>query len=440
MESEDRHDAERHALDDAQSSDEISETLSELQQRALARAERLRRYEADLLADAEDSDAQRDHQRALHALDNDAEIAARKDQIASDVKLRSVDETYAEWQRQSRLEEERLNAELRADEIRQRGRLDAERRDADAHRQEELTDADHRRMMGEILRKIEQSDFDWQQKLDAYERLFRNARAQDDAQNTVTAAKADADAAYAREHLKHVLSSEENDLLEALNRRAEEREERRSKAEFARDMERKEREVAQKMAQLRMEYDHQAAADAAQERLAAQAIELEKLKLTLAHYEAMGSQNAETVRAQVEHEYAEKHDAAQREEESRRREDRERREDQYAQRAEDLLKQMWDIQKSLKMMQLENDREYAAGRAQVDQTAAAQPKDDRTEELIQSMRKMAETLGRIERKLKRKEPQPAAQPQPSAERRCPRCGRIVDRFSSYCPGCHTSIL
>ena len=308
-------------------------------------------------------------------------------------------------------------------------------------------------MLGEIARKIDQSDLDWQQKLDAYARLKRNADADDAESREVSGARAEADADYIREHLKTTLSREESDFLEEQAQRAEAREERRRQQEYAREMENRREAVAWQMELLRMEHEQQDKAEAAQQRILDQQMEIDKLKLMLNHYErvaglqaqtdqtdrvaadrraaadqryeldrlkltldhdeAMGRQSvdtvdilagAQTVRAQVEKEYAERFARRDQEAEEKRRAEKAQREDQYADRAEALLRQMWDIQKSIRGLELENDREFIRGRAQVD-AAQANRRDSDLEQLIQDVQKLAGKVEKVRTRQKEQDRQ-----------------------------------
>ena len=429
-------------ITDAQTDDRAADVAADLAVKKLARDERVRRYQQDIQdSDEDDADARR-QQKALRGLDNAAEIDARKRQIGADARRSGFDETYADWQRQTRLEEEKLASQLRIQQVRQDADIQTERRRAEARREDERENLEHRRMLGEIARKIDQSDLDWQQKLDAYARLKRNADADDAESREVSGARAEADADYIREHLKTTLSREESDFLEEQAQRAEAREERRRQQEYAREMENRREAVAWQMELLRMEHEQQDKAEAAQQRILDQQMEIDKLKLMLNHYErvaglqaqtdqtdrvaadrraaadqryeldrlkltldhdeAMGRQSvdtvdilagAQTVRAQVEKEYAERFARRDQEAEEKRRAEKAQREDQYADRAEALLRQMWDIQKSLRGLELENDREYIRGRAQVD-TAQANRRDSDLEQLIQDVQKLA---GKVEK-------------------------------------------
>lgn len=427
-------------LADARTADQAADVTEELTIKKMAREERLRRYQKDLQNAHEDDDDDRRQQKALRGLDNAAEIESRKRQIAANARQSGFDESYADWQRQSRLEDEKFMRDLRTQELRQDAAIQTSRRAAEARRADERDNLEQRRMMSDIVRKIEQSNLDWQQKLDAYERLKRNTDADDGEARQVSSARAEADASYVREHLKLTLSREENDFLEEQAQRADAREERRQQLEHAREMEARQNEIALQMELLRMEHDQQEKADAAQQRIREQEMEIDKLKLMMSHYErmaelrsrdaaadrsaddrrtsmdmdheldklrltlgheeAMGRQNvdaidilsgADAVRAKVDREYAERYAQRDQEAEQARRAAREQREDQYADRAEALLKQMWSIQSSLKSLELENDREYLRGRAEADKAEAKRRRSD-MDELIHEVQKLAKKI------------------------------------------------
>lgn len=474
---------------DAQNADEIAETMTDLEIRAMDRAERLRRHREDQRIAAEDEAEQRRFSKEMRTLDQSAQLAERKDQIGYAANARSFDETLANQQRDSRLTEDKIKADIHMEEIKQRGELDAEQRAAAARRMAERDDADQKRLVGEILRKIEQSDFDWRQKLEEYDRLRRNLQVRDDAENLGVRTKSEVDASYSRRHLDNVLTKEEKELMEEIALRDEERAERVKRNELARQLEINKFGIAYEMEKLRFEAEQADKEAAAQERIHAQEIEIEKLQMMLAHYEEMGRQGvdttriqsaAETVRTRVENEYAAKHAQEIQEAEARSRREQAEREDVYADRAERLLKQAWEIQESLQKMQLINERVHDEGRARVD-VAEAHGKsstekayierlnDQKFNELLQAIEKMTKTLTRVESKVSSKnskksaasvpnsqpaEPAPAtvvirteqpstpgysgyaAQPGAAAPAYCSNCGApISDRFASRCSTC-----
>lgn len=473
---------------DAQTDDRAADVAADLAAKKLARDERLRRYQQEIQYSAEDDADARRQQKALRDLDNAAALDARRREIGAEARRSSFDESYADWQRQNRLEEEKLTSRLRMQQIQQDAAEQSRRRSAEARRADEQAEQEHRRMLGEIARKIDQSDLDWQQKLDAYARLKRNADADDAEAHEVSSARAGADADYIREHLKTVLSREESDFLEEQAQRAEDREERRRQRQYAREMETRREAVAWQMELLRMEHEQQDRAEAAQQRILDQQAEIDKLKLMLDHYEhmsaqqagaersgrdadrryeldklkltldhdeVMGSQRVETadilaraesVRAQAEKEYAERFARRDQEAEEKRRAEKAQREDQYADRAEALLRQMWDIQKSLRSLELENDRESIRAQAEVSRH------DGDLEKLIREVERLARKVGKekksadpqgmddLMKKLSgvAEPPKPAYAP-PSPERKCPHCGHPVYRHTIVCPYCNREV-
>ena len=349
--------------------EELRTTL-ELERRE--RAERLRRFDEEQRRGAE----------------------RRESAYQSEVEKTSFEETYAQWKRENQLAEEKLRADIRTREIRHGADINLQKMSSSALREDELLDTQQKHLIGEILRKIEESDFDWKQKLDAYERLTRNTQLKDEVENTRFREETEAGTAYTWGRLKHLLTDEENELLEKVKRSEEERQERLHRAEFARDMEEKKFAVAHEMELLQLENEQKEKERAMEERLHSQEAEIERLKLTLAHDEAMGQQQSETekekirseaeaVRAKAENEYVREQQSS-----------REQRADSYAQRAEDLLRRMWDIQQTIETLRLENEREYNAGRANVDEKWARNMSGDRIEELIAYMEMLAEGLDR----------------------------------------------
>jgi len=416
-----------------------------------------------------------DNAESMHRLNSDNVFNVRRDEIASAKKARDFDDMYADWKRNNALQEEKLKASI-----------DQKRVSSEARREEEIADQEHCRMLKDIVRKIEESDFDWQQKLDAYDRLCRNNRVRDAIENDVLAAKGEADQLYAREHVKKILSTEEYELLERGRQDTEDREERKKRADFARDMESKKFAVAVNMEMLRMEVENQRLRDEAAERERVRQAEIEKLKATLSHLEAMGKQDMsvqtsknalEIARAKAEKEYADKMAREEREDARRREESKAKREDQYADRAQQLLRDMWGIQENLQSLKLENERDYNRGRAVVDNTFAdymsKQMDGGKLDELLKYVKQLTEKPKETKTVEKKDDeltkilkslvdvltgsgttttvpPAPSTpsappsggwygfgtQPGVSSEGNiCSNCGSPLGRFDTYCPKC-----
>lgn len=483
---------------EAQGRDNVADAMAHFTIKDLDREDMIQRHKADLQARREDEMSARRQERDLKALDYVAQLAERRGQISSEEKRRVFEETYNEWQRNARLEEAKLQSQMQANDAVQMHKLSAQRREYEAQHAAEQANADQRRILSEIMRKIDMSDFDWKQKQDAYERLLRNAQSEDYAANLVRETKAETDAEYLRSHLKVALSKEENDLLEQITQRAEDREERIRRNEFAREMEEKKMAIATQMQLLQMEAEQQDKANAAAERIAQQAAEIEKLQLTISHYEAIGRQQldaarvqaaAETARKKAEMDYAERHEARVLNAESQRAREQKQRESEYASRAESLLKEMWSINTALEAMKLDNQREYNAGVARVEEVKASKVNESQLNSLTAAMEALAARMGDVEAaalaaqatsaampktidvKVTTQAPaqpvyqqpapvyqpapqpayqpaQPAYQPAPQpgfqpgfqvAKINCPKCNAELSFGAAYCPVCHTTL-
>ena len=366
-------------------------------------------------------------------------------------KIRSAEEVRLDWEQKKQLENAQLDEEIRKEEKIQQAEIRSEQTALQAQQQNDLAEAEHQRLLNDVMRRIAESNLSLQEKLDAYARLCASNKAQDENSQLVDVAKAKASAQYTLQHSSLVLSKEEKDLLEEMDKNAEEREERRKQAEFQREMQQQESQITHEMEKLKLEYEQEAKAAEMEERLYAQEAEIEKLKLMLEHYTAMGQQSAdvrmaavtaEALRAQAEKAYEANSAKAAREEEERRERARNEREDKYSEQAEHLLVKMWEIQSAMGKMQLETEQKKAESQAQVE-AARAKAENGNMKDLIQAMEKMVHSLNSAMKRANR----PAVPNQSTTgwtggyqapapgTRQCPKCGKPVSTQANTCTWC-----
>lgn len=239
---------------------------------------------------------------------------------------------------------------------------------------------------------------------------------------------------------------ETNNLLEEMERQEEDREERRKTAEFQREMQKQETQVLREMEQLKLQYDQAAKAAEMEERLFSQQVEIEKLRLTLNNYEALGRQdanvkiasvNADALRALAEKEYETTKAQKDREEAERREKELAAQENQFRDQAERLLTKMWEIQGVLDQMKVQTEHKKAEGQALSD-LVQAQNNQQNASALVEALEKMAGSKGGVLKKEDGEQKQNQGQPDVSgwspmpALRVCPKCGKTVPQFASLC--------
>ena len=410
-------------LDDA-----LKDKMAQSKARGMQREAGLNRLGKDISAEQRAIDTRQKADQDMLELDIAERIAERRGQLNASEQQRAFDQMYARWKNSARFEQEKLNDQMLRDNAVQEHNIHMDSRAQEADRSRDRADAEQQRILYGILRSIEQSEFDWQQKQDAYARLLRSQQADDRARILVQQAHAETDAEYLRKHLNLKLTDEEAQLLENIARNEEARAERLRRAEFAQEMEQRRQETGMQMELLRVEFEQQEKLAKAAKEIADQQVELEKLRLTLQHYEAMGEQgientrireNSASIRHQAELAYQQSFAVAARKEESDRLAAQEAAEADFADRAERLLTTMWSIQASLDGMQLENEREYNAGRARVDQTAAQHMSDEQLRQLTSKIDGLSQRLKSVRNAVREHNNTHFAQPAATAKQTAP---------------------
>ena len=402
--------------------------------------------------DAQD-EASYAHQQAVTDLKQRNEL----DELSHDYRLRgkvrSAEEVRTEWEQRRQMEDAQLEAELRRQETALNGELHQKQIVLQSGHRNEQLEAENRQAVQDIMRKIAESDLGLKEKLDAYERLCRSQRVQDENEALTGTAKAKADSMYSLEHMRLLLTREQSGLMEEMDRMAEEREERKKDAEFQREMKREEAQVLHDMEKLKLEYEQAQKTAEMEERLIGQQTELEKLRLLLNNYEALGRQdaavkiasvNAEAMRAKAEKDYEHTRAQADREEAQRMEQARSQKENDLREQAERLLTRMWEIQSALGQMNIQADVAKAQSQSAAE-AAKARGSDQQIKDLIEAMEKMAKGMNSLLKQddnfQRPVQPQPPVRPQTPFDpfwqpgigtRICPKCGRPVPQFSALC--------
>lgn len=407
------------------------------------------------------------HQIEMSDISRGSEQERARDQLQQERQVRQQESAFAVWQLQNRQREAQLNAEL----VRRRtiqgadaeyagaqsaAERDERRLESEFLRQNGLADADYKRMMADILHRIEASDLEIREKLDAYARLKKNADFEDELRHTADGAEAQAKARYSLGHVEQVLTEQQLELCRKLAESEDTRAERVESARFAREMEKRRMEIAHEMELLRAESEREDRYREIVKSFAAHAQAMEERKLDHAHAEAMGRQsgdmrrdelrsNVEIAKTQsytqigVAHEEAEKAGAQSVSELARSiREDvasaeRIAREDTRVERACRLDERMREVESALKEIKI-NDRDaFEAGRASAHREKAdSRMEDEHVRELVEFVKTLIDKLPSGEQSQRSAY---AEASRATVIRRCPDCGRLIHPGESYCPDC-----
>ena len=246
-------------------------------------------------------------------LEKRAELNKLVDEIAEGKKARDAQAVFEEYKRDFALHQRKLDDQLEEGRKLQQSRIDRENADLKQAFDKRMADAENQRAISEVLRRIAESDLSWQQKLDEYDRLRRRAFAETDVEIRKLNADADTHIIRDRNELYYEidgkrikLSAEQAELMERIDRYAEERRRRvldgdadrmarMATLDFEHAMQERREKAAQELDRLAREYEHD-------EKLSAQAAELEKLCAELDYYAHAVSEQEDTARVRAEQE------------------------------------------------------------------------------------------------------------------------------------------
>ena len=248
----------------------------------------------------------RQRERAEEAQDHGASrTEAAEDHAAERAwshKVTGLDQAYEAWQRRDQLRRAELGARLDEENALQRHRLDARRTEEGVDRERQVEDARLQDSIHRILRGIEESDLDWQKKLDAYAYLKQMTEAGGELELEERRARQAVDLETLRGMARLSLSREDMEQVEQRARYAEDREERSRRSEFAIDMERRRFEVSTQIELLKLQMDAEKAQRELEHQLELQKQENERLRLQYEHEDRKDAGDTARLRLQYEHE------------------------------------------------------------------------------------------------------------------------------------------
>lgn len=390
------------------------------------------------------AERERQHTDRIRGMEMQEELDKLLDEVMDSKKTRSLQSIRAEYLQKYAISEERLQQDIREQQIRQQARIDAASMAQEAEFKLALSRVENKQALNEIIRKIDESDLDWQQKLDEYARLRRQLQEQDAADFARQRAKAHADAEWIDAENKGRIKRENNeiyyeigsarikldaqqaDLLDSIYRRAEdlkeksdafrqELDERKASLSFDQKMQERAQQLSGDMQRLAQRYQQEQAYWEKEQTLYEKDIELEKLCYVLSYLtKAVQSKertdiaqfNAEKEVKAAEAKFSAEKQQAQLDAEKQRTAEQVRREDEMAKSAADLQEKMLETQKALDMIRLLNERNADNQRAQVamyqsDAERAAVEKqsekaDANVQALIQMMTSIIQAVGKAE--------------------------------------------
>lgn len=358
----------------------------------------------DVKNEIDDKNAERAHKITLDNILKADEIDRLLDDVAAGKSARAYEEERKDYLRAYKTREEALDQQIREAHIRQEASIDLKRRERQEQFAAELETAQNQRALDEIMRKIAESQLTWKQKLDEYARVQRRIGVQDAAADVRLATdleeyKAASDIRILREKneayyqvgaTKIRLSSEEADLLERINRNAEDRAERQASAQEARAerrailsfeqrMQDRRELVLQRMELVQQQYNQELALREKDDQLQKMDKENDALKMQLDYYKHLVTEQSGVEKAKAVADMAVKvaeSKAREKISEEDKKAELERLEKQLAfeeklsQRAEAYRKLLIETEKDLTKAHLDNEKAQIVATAQVEAVKA----------------------------------------------------------------------
>ena len=354
---------------------------------------------------------ERKHLYKLAELQKGSELDKLVDEIAEGKRERKGEAILEEYRREYRIREEKLNQEIREQRIAEEAQIDSTRRKQQAEFESKLNEAENKRLLNEIMHKIAESNLSWQQKLDEYDRLRKRLTAE--TQTEIRQMEADTDLKILRDKTEYYidvagkkiqLSAAEAELMERINRYNEDRREREAQAnenrlerratlDFERRMQDRREQVAQKIDELKIQYEHELA-------MRDRDLDLQKLTAELQYHTAAIEHGADVQKTQANADAAAR--IAEAEAAVKRMEEQLKREEDIAKRAEEFKKALLEIQAALELTRLGNERNRDDRTAEVGiATAQAAGKSDGQQKPAGMTNKEQERLRDVEKKIDR---------------------------------------
>lgn len=419
-----QHELDRIEIADMESNDLVEEKRAELDEKEAARSKRVmdRIFQEDM-----------DHARKQRDL-NQFAAEAKASQSAFD-----YEEIKKNVERQQTLEEMQLSQEIREQQIRQQAEIDRVNRDNEARYERGIKDAENKRIVTNILHKIDESDLDWQQKLDEYARLQRKLAVDDQYEQDLKVAQgkaetqqvlAAADQRIKREEnetyllvgeTKILLADEEVELLEKLQRynedrsqriqdNAADRAERKASQDFERQMRDRKEQLAQDMELLKQKYDHELLIRDRDDKITTLDYEYGKLVFILDYLCHEMDVNAsveknrlffEAAIKKAEAQYHAEHEKEQLQAAENRHKERLRYDEEMAKHASSFLKMMAELQFGIEELRHETERNKDDDRAKVAIAQAENADKAASADVKRTMEKVTDQMDQRYRELQR---------------------------------------
>lgn len=430
---------------------------------------------------------EREYALQMAKLRKEDDLDKLADEILKGQKERDAQVVLEEYRRAFKLKEEQLEAANRADRMQLEAGIAQSMRQQQAEYEKKLNDAENQRALNEVMRKIDESNLTWKQKLDEYDRLRRLTMAKDTAETAkmqdetyLQIQREKNELYYQTENTKIRLSAEEAKLFEEIKLYDEQRQERIQQAMAAREerrailsfeqrLQERSEQAAQQMEQLNAQYAQALALrekEADLQKLTKQleaAVSLSDIQSKTDQAKAKADSDAAIAKAQAEAKRLDEHQA---------------REESIAKQAMELKMTILEMQNALETVRLGNARnqddrmaEVAISANQAQKKNADQATGERLNSLTRKMDAIISNYKALEKQVKElKErypigwagrpqypgyPNPYGSPYPmtppapyySAQQPgvvntmpCPQCKQDIPTGTKVCHYCGTMIL
>lgn len=407
-----------------------------------------------------DEDEEKEHKRSLKRHQYSQEENTALHYVNTALIEERAEEIRRKWEEDSNLEYDRLLHAIRISDTRDDARDRRTLKNRQTSYRVSQGDAENDRIINGILRKIAESDLELREKTEAYERILRNSVEDDKLSHYIEETAAKIRLLFEDGHIKNLLTEEENKILADAKERELERLEKAKEAEFMRTLSLQELAVGHEMEKFKMEYDADRREQESLIELNAKALEIEKLRMILNHYQNLDENDvsrfgiremANSIRAKAENEFKSEVERSERAAAEKREREQHEREERYSQRADELLTRMLSIQEAMKKLGFENERLFIQEQGSVarERAKAEAAKNSDMEKLIEELKDIAKGINIRNDSGKEKSaktgdspdgikvvPMPEHPRQAETARTCPHCGTTLPQYSKIvCPFC-----
>lgn len=393
--------------------------------------------------------AERAHAAEMNRLRKEEALNRIKEDYASERKERKQQEELKDQKHGFTKRDNDINQGIHEDALRQQGTIDAEARKDKAEFERLINTAENKRAIQDIMHKIDESDLDWQKKLDEYKRLSHRLSVEDQAEEDLllanTKAEKDKILSESAEKIKREqdetyyiigtnkikLNEAQEELLEKVARYKEDRakriaddnaarQEQQSKLAFDQQMKDQQEKFKQQIELLEKQHEHDLAIRDRDDKLAELYYELEKYKYERDHLVkiAAGENDVEKARIKMseevrkaEAEFNVLHEKEKIQAEERREQQRIQQEESVAKRVEEFRKELMNIFEALEKMRLENERNRDNKKAEVSIAQADALNSAAFAEFIKTQEELLKKLDKLIEAGKKKEKKTKTQPQ-----------------------------